>query len=546
MNSLSKRKLAKPVEETWIDNDADRRAVAEGCVFDLAAAERVRDFLRRFCRHSKGEWANKPFELLDWQWRRIVGPLFGWRRPDGTRRFRRAYIEIPKKNGKSALCSALALYLLMADREPGAEVYTAAADRDQATIVFGEAANMVEASPALSSRLQVIRSTKRVIFAKERAFLRALSADVPTKEGLNIHGLIFDELHTQKTRDLWDTLTYGGAARRQPLLVAVTTAGVDRHSICYQQHVYAKQVLEGSVPDTSYFAFIAAANADDDWTAEAVWRKANPGLGIIKTLDGMAKDCEEAKAMPQQENAFRRYHLNQWLQQVTRWIPMDRWRRDDGPVDITSLAGRDCWAGLDLSSTIDLTALVLVFPDDAGGFDVLPFFWAPEETALQRIRRDRVPYDVWAREGHLEYTPGDAVDYDYVREALRRLADTYHVRGVAIDRWNAAQLSQQLVADGLNVVGFGQGFASMGAPSKEFQKLVLAGKLRHGDNPVLSWCVGNAAVEQDAAGNIKPSKRKSTERIDGVVALIMALGLAASDPDNAGESIYEQQGVRSL
>jgi phage terminase large subunit-like protein len=513
----------------WIRCEADERAVHAGHYFDLSAAERVRTFFVRFLRHSKGQWANRPFELLDWQWVDVISPLFGWKRADGTRRFRRGYIEVPKKNGKSCLFSGLSLYLLSADKEPGAEVYSAAVDRDQASIVFNEAANMVDASPHLSSRLKVVRSTKRIVFHRTRSFYRALSADVPAKEGLNAHAVLIDELHAQKTRELWDTLRYAGASRRQPLHLSITTAGFDRHSICWEQHEYASHVLDGTIEDPSFFAFVRAADDDDDWTDPHIWEKANPSLGVTISREQFAEDCREAQESPAKENSFRRYRLNQWTEQDVRWLNMDRWDACGSPVG--DLAGRECFAGLDLSSTTDVSALVLVFPDKTEErYDVLPFFWVPEEGAKRREKRDRVPYTRWIRQGLIEATSGDVIDYDVIRRRINELNEQYDLREVAIDRWNATQLATQLDGDGIEVVAFGQGYASMNWPCKKLDEVVLGKRLAHGGHPVLRWMASNVSLEQDAADNWKPSKKKSVERIDGIVALIMALGRASIEP----------------
>jgi phage terminase large subunit-like protein len=509
----------------WIRSEADERAVLDGCWFDLKAAERVRTFFRQFLRHSKGQWAGKPFELLDWQWRDIVAPLFGWKRADGTRRFRRGYIEVPKKNGKSTLFSGLSLYLLAGDGEQGAEIYSAAVDRDQASIVYTEAANMVEASPALSSRLGVVRSTKRITFLKTRSFYKALSADVPAKEGLNAHAVLIDELHAQRSRELWDTLRYAGASREQPLHLSVTTAGFDRLSICWEQHQYAEHVLSGQIEDSAFFPYISAAAQDDDWTDPEVWQQANPSFGITLSADQFAEDCREAQESPAKENSFRRYRLNQWTEQDVRWINMAKW---DACGEITAdLDKKECFGGLDLSSTTDLTAFVLVFPAD-GWFDVLAWFWVPEEGAKRRERRDRVPYSQWIRDEYIEATPGEAIDYDRIRQKVKELGEQYFIRSIAIDRWNATQLSTQLDGDGFEIVAFGQGFASMNWPTKKLEEIVLSGRLRHGGNPVLRWMAGNASLETDAADNWKPSKKKSRERIDGIVALIMGLERAST------------------
>jgi phage terminase large subunit-like protein len=524
--------------DKWVRSESDEQALLSGYRFDLKRAERVRTFFQKFLRHSKGEWAGKPFSLLDWQWTEIVAPLFGWVRPDGTRRYRRGYIEVPKKNGKSCLFSGLSLYLLIADREPGAEVYSAAVDRDQASIVFNEAANMVESSPHLSSKLQVVRSTKRIVDHRSRSYYKALSADVPAKEGLNAHAVLIDELHAQKTRDLWDTLRYAGASRRQPLHLSITTAGFDRHSICWEQHDYALKVLDGTIEDLSFFPYISAAGQDDEWTKPEVWKKANPSLGVTMSIEQFAEDCREAQDSPAKENSFRRYRLNQWTEQDVRWLNMEKW--DACNASTASLDGKSCYAGLDLSSTTDISALVLVFPEEGDRYAALPFFWVPEEGARRRERMDRVPYCRWIDHGLIEATPGDVIDYDRIRKKINELNEQYAIEEICIDRWNATQLATQLDGDGFTVVPFGQGYASMNAPTKKLEEVVLAARLAHGGNPVLRWMAGNVSIEQDAAGNWKPSKKKSIERIDGIVALIMGLGRATTQPE-LNTSVYARE-----
>jgi phage terminase large subunit-like protein len=533
-----RRKKQPANADAWIRTAQDERAVREGCWFDLAAAERVRTFFRRFLRHSKGKWAGQPFELLDWQWQDVVAPLFGWKRADGTRRYRRGYIEVPKKNGKSTLFAGISLYLLAADGEPGAEIYSAAVDRDQASIVFNEGAHMVQQSPHLESHLHVVRSTKRIVCHRSRSVYRALSADVPAKEGLNAHAVLIDELHAQKTRDLWDALRYAGASRRQPLHLSITTAGYDRHSICWEQHEYARQVLDGVIDDPSFFAYIRAAEIDADWRDEQVWRKANPSFGITIDAEQFAEDCREAQESPAKENSFRRYRLNQWTEQDVRWLSMHKW--DACATPLARLEGRECFAGLDLSSTTDISALVLVFPE-GDRYEVLPFFWIPGEGARQRERRDRVPYLQWIRDGYIEATPGEVIDYDRIRRRIKELGERFNIRQIALDRWNATQLSTQLDGDGFSVVAFGQGYASMSAPTKKVEELVLSGRLAHAGHPVLRWMAGNVSIETDAADNWKPSKKKSMERIDGIVALIMAVDLAMTQPSEF-HSVYETRG----
>ncbi|MFO8012109.1 MAG: terminase TerL endonuclease subunit [Phycisphaerae bacterium] len=541
-----RRKSRRPSwRREWVRSERDERAVAAGYTFDLKAAEHVRQFFVQFLRHSKGQWAGQPFELLDWQWREVVGPLFGWRRPDGLRRYRQAYVEVPKKNGKSTLCAGIALYLLAADGEPGAEVYSAAADRDQAGLIYDEAANMTEASPHLGGRAIVRRSTKTIAWPLTQSFYKALSADTPTKEGLNIHGLLFDELHAQRTRRLWDTLRYGIAARRQPMIVAITTAGWDRETICWEQHEYAEQVAEGVIEDPSFLPVLYGADPEeDDWTRAETWRRVNPSLGVTITEASMAADCAEARASPRKENAFKRRRLNIWTEQAERWLRLEDW--DAGAVErLPDLAGRPCFAGLDLSSTTDLTAFVLLFPPKAEGepWWLVPEFWVPGERAPEREDRDKVPYRTWGQQGYIHLTPGPVVDYGRVRARIGELGETYRIVEIAIDRWNATQLMGDLEADGFTMVPFGQGYASMSAPSKELETLVVARRIGHDGHPVMRWCVRNAATEEDAAENLKPSKKRSSERIDGIVAAVMALGRAMVTDEGRLESVYERRGV---
>ena len=537
--------------EKWIGSPGDQAARERGCWFDLSAARRVDRFFSRFLRHSKGEWAGKPFDLLEWQRRDVIYPLFGWRKPDGTRRFRMAYIEVPKKNGKSALCSGLALYLLVGDDEQGAEVYSAAADRDQATIVFNESAHMVELSPALRALCRVYHSVKRIEY--KNSIYRSLSADVPTKEGLNISALIFDELHAQRTRDLWDALRYGGAARRQPLLISITTAGFDRNSICWEQHDYAQKVLEGVIEDDTFFAYIRSAGEEDDWTDPAIWRKANPSLGVTISEDSFASDCREAQESPVKENSFKRYRLNLWTEQETRWLAIEKWDACaiDGGIfgeiprkfmEPQKLLGKPCYAGLDLASTIDICALILNFVMDERYF-WLGYFWVPAESAAQREHRDRVPYRRWAQDGWIEMTPGDVADYDLIRRRIQELGERFKICEIAIDRWNSTQLQVQLQDDGFEVIPMGQGMASMSAPTKAFEARVLQKKIIHGGNPVLRWMARNLVVRTDAAGNLKPDKSRSSEKIDGIVAGIMALDCAERHGNRKKKSIYDDRGL---
>jgi len=496
--------------------------------YDDARGNHAIKFFENFLRHNKGRFAGKPFTLLDWQ-RDMLEELFGWTRTeDNTRRYRMAYISTAKKSGKSTLLAGIGLYLLVADREPGAEIYSAASDREQASLVFKEAANMVRASPFLSQRLQVVDSRRTIAHLASSSFYRVLPADSFRAEGLNIHGLLFDELHAQRTRDLFDSLRYGGAARSQPLLCSITTAGYDRNSICYEQYQYAKRVLEDWSYDPTFFPLIYEAGEKDDWTAEETWPKANPSWAVTINPSDFESDCKEAQKSSTKEFSFKRYRLNMWTQSDTRWLKSEAWAAcDSGPPG--NLDGRECWCGLDLATTYDTSAFVALFPAEDGTFDIVCRFWIPGDNAHDREKRDRVPYLTWANDEStgLKMTDGNVTNYDVIRRDINDFAQKYNVRQLAIDRWNATQLAIQLNEDGHDVVGFSQGIGSMSAPSKLLENLVVSGKIRHAGNKVLTWMAGNASVKVDANGNFRPVKPKqgSAERIDGIISLIMALGI---------------------
>ena len=431
---------------------------------------------------------------------------------------------VPTHN--SELAAAIALYLLYADNEPSAEVYGAAADRQQASIVFDVAKRMVEMTPALLKRSKIMAATKRLVNYSNVGFYQVLSAEVGTKHGLNVSGLVLDELHAQPNRSLVDVLTKGsGDARTQPLYFLITTAGTDRNSICYEYHTKAKDILDGRRIDPSFYPVIYGLNDGDDWNAEESWYKANPSLGYTITIDRVRDAHREALTNPAEENVFRQLRLDQWVGSVVAWIPEHIYDRGNLPIDLEKLRGRECYAGLDLSSTSDITAFVIVFPPLHEGekYIVVPHFWLPRETLDLRVRRDHVPYDVWERMGLFHITEGNVVDYNFVRKTINELHTIYNIKEIAADRWNATQLITDLEGDGFTVVPMGMGFKDMSPPMKELYKLIIEGQFIHGGNPVLRWMAGNVVAEIDAAENIKPSKKKSTEKIDGIVAWIMAL-----------------------
>lgn len=518
--------------------------MADGSYYDRNAADYAVMFIESLC-HTKGTWAGKKFELIDWQ-ERIIRDVFGTLKANGYRQFNTAYIEIPKKMGKSELAAAVALLLCCGDGEERAEVYGCAADRQQATIVFDVAADMVRMCPALNKRIKILASQKRIIYMPTNSFYQVLSAEAYSKHGFNIHGVVFDELHTQPNRKLFDVMTKGsGDARMQPLYFLITTAGTDTHSICFETHQKAKDILEGRKVDSTFYPVIYGADESDDWTDPDVWKKANPSLGITVDIDKVKAACESAKQNPAEENSFRQLRLNQWVKQAVRWMPMDKWDRCAFSVDEKSLQGRVCYGGLDLSSTTDMTSFVLVFPptDDEDKYVILPYFWIPEETLELRVRRDHVPYDVWERQGYLKTTEGNVVHYSFIEHFIESLGEKYNIREIAFDRWGAVQMVQNLENMGFTVVPFGQGFKDMSPPTKELMKLTLEERIAHGGHPVLRWNMDNIFIRTDPAGNIKADKEKSTEKIDGAIATIMGLDRAIRCGNGNTASVYDDRGL---
>ena len=528
-----------------LENYEPTRFMETDSAYDKEAADYAVNFIECLC-HTKGTWAGKPFELIDWQ-ERIIRDLFGILKPNGYRQFNTAYVEIPKKQGKSELAAAVALLMTCGDGEQRAEVYGCAADRQQASIVFDVAADMIRMCPALSKRVKILASTKRIVYLPTNSFYQVLSAEAYSKHGFNIHGVVFDELHTQPNRKLFDVMTKGsGDARMQPLYFLITTAGTDTHSVCYEQHQKALDILDGRKIDKTFYPVIYGAKEDEDWTDPEVWKKANPSLGITVGIDKVQTACDSARQNPAEENAFRQLRLDQWVKQAIRWMPMEKWDACKFPVIPETLKGRVCYGGLDLSSTTDITAFVLVFPPedgDNGKYEVLPYFWIPEDNIDLRVRRDHVPYDVWHQQGFLETTEGNVVHYGYIEKFIEKLGETYHIREIAFDRWGAVQMVQNLEGMGFTVVPFGQGFKDMNPPTKELMKLTLEKRMAHGGHPVLRWMMDNIFIKSDPAGNIKPDKEKSTEKIDGVVATIMALDRAIRCGNENGESVYDGRGI---
>jgi phage terminase large subunit-like protein len=523
--------------------------------FDEEIADRACRFFEEYLRHTTGEWAGQPFVLAAYQ-RDFVRQLVGWRRKsDGTRRYRRAGLFIPRKAGKTTLLSGLAAYFLFCDDEPRATIYSLAGDREQAALLFDDAKRMIEGSPKLEARCQ--RFKRSVLVTKGKAAgstFQVLSSDAKLKHGLNPHVTLFDELHVQPNRRLWEAFTSARGARRQPLLIWISTAGYDTDSLCYEQYEHACKVRDGIIEDPSFLPVIYEASKDDDWRDEKTWKKAHPNFGVTPKREYYEERLLEAENNPAELNNLLRFDLNVWTEAIEAWIPIDKWdasAKDDSgkiiPVREADLAGRECFAGLDLSSVNDLTTEVLLFPEPDGSFLVLPRFWIPQAQMQERIRKHRVPYDVWKGMGLVQATPGDAIDYDFIQAQLEKDHATFKVKEFAYDKWNAEQLAINLMKAGLPMVEFRQGFVSMSAPSKDLMVKILRRRIRHGGNQVLRWNASNVHVTYDPAGNIKPVKPKpnSPKKIDGIIGLVMALGRAVAHQKTdakTGPSRYEQAG----
>lgn len=498
--------------------------------FDRNAAQYAEDFFEQILRHPKDSIhvsAGDPFALEDWEVAMILYPVFGWKRRDGTRKYRRVYVEIPKKNGKSSISGGVCNLMLYADREHSAEIYSVAGTREQAALIFDIAKNMVEQSAELRPRSEVYKRT--ITYPDAYSKYTVMSSDAPAAHGVNAHLIAFDELHVQPNRLLFDALWGAGKARKQPLFLMLTTAGYDRQSVCYEMHDYTMQVLEQTLPvqDESFWGVIYTLDEGDDWTNPKMWKKANPNLGVTISVESVAEECAQAKAIIGYQNTFKRLALNIWTEQESRLITAEQWNACE--TKEANLDGRGCYGGLDLASSNDIAAFVLNFKNDDGSHTWLPFFWIPEDNLVERARQHGVNYDAWARERFIRTTEGNTIDLEKIMADIIELGQAYHIKQIAFDRWGAREISRQLQDAGFEMVEFGQGFRSMAAPTKEFLRLVASGQLRHNGQPVLRWMANNLVAKQDEAGNLKPDKAKSREKIDGIVAGIMALDMALRD-----------------
>ena len=515
--------------------------------FDEEAANRAVAFIETHIRHCKGDKTGELFILEEWQKKDLIEPIFGWKHKDSDlRKYRSVYCEIARKNGKSSLGAAIGLYLLFADDELGSEIFSCAGDRAQASIIFDLAKRMIKLDPVLSAKSKVFRNS--ITFPQKGNTYKVLSAEASLHHGLNPNGILFDELHTQKTRELYDTMVTGTGARTQPLLFTMTTAGSSKTdgNICWEVHDYSQKVKDKIINDESHLAVIYAADEEDDIQEPATWRKANPNMGVSISEEYLKKEAKRAGELPSYENTFKRLHLNLWTSSITKWISDSVWMENYEEIDLKILKGKKCWGGLDLASTMDLSSLVLYFPMEEQKDVVLVYFWCPESSAEIRGRKYKLPYDEWIADEYIKATPGDVQDYEYIRQDINTIIEDYDLQSIAFDRWNSSQLIIQLSQqDGIPMSQFGQGYRSMSAPTKELEKLVLKKEINHLKNPVLRWQCENVQLQTDPAGNIKINKQRSSEKVDGMVALVMALGEMMTD-ESPGDSIYDERGILSF
>lgn len=525
------------VERYYADLD---RALDMGRYFDKKAAMRAIRFIEKL-KHTKGEWAGQRFRLEPWQ-QFVLWNIFGWKNADGTRRFRYAYIEIARKNGKTALSAGIGLYMLFADGESRPEVYSAATVKDQAKICFSDAVEIVKATD-LKNYLTPYRNS--IVYELKGGTMKPLSSDYGTHDGLNPSCGIIDEFHAHKDSGMFNVIKSAFGARRQPLMFIITTAGFDKSGVCYAYRENVIKVLRGVNEDDSLFGIIYTLDDKSEWDDPTMWIKANPNLGVSLSAGYLIDQVKDAKNRPEAVRNVMTKNVDLWVDAERTWILDDVWQKCIGMTAPADLKGCACWGGLDLSNVSDITAYVLLFHEN-DRFQLLPHFWIPEEKMLEKIRKENINYDKWVAEGYVTVTPGNVIDYDFVKADILRIVADYDLRTSAYDRWNSSQTIIDLQNEGMECNPFGQGYGSMSAPTKEFEKLVLTGKIEHFGNPVLRWMLASTLVKTDPAGNIKPDKEKSTQKIDGIVAAIMALGEWMTAQADDESNPYENRGLLTL
>lgn len=525
------------VERYYRDQD---NAFDKGWYFDRKAAVRAITFIERL-KHTKGEWAGQRFRLEPWQ-QFIIWNIFGWKNADGTRRFRYAYIEIARKNGKTALSAGIGLYMLFADGEARPEVYSAATVKDQAKICFSDAVEIVKATD-LKNYLTPYRNS--IVYELKGGMMKPLSSDYGTHDGLNPSCGIIDEFHAHKDSGMFDVIKSAFGARRQPLMFIITTAGFNKNGACYAYRDNVVKVLRGVNSDDTLFGIIYTLDDQSEWDNPKMWIKSNPNLGVSLSVDYLADQVTDAKNRPEAVRNVMTKNVNLWVDAEKTWILDEAWMRCCGEMSVDDLAGCECWGGLDLSNISDITAYVLLF-HERDRFQLLPFFWIPKEKMLEKIRKENINYDLWVQAGYVKVTEGNVIDYDFVKADILSIVSRYDLKSSAYDRWNSSQTIIDLQNEGMECNPFGQGYGSMSAPSKEFEKLVLSGRIEHFGNPVLRWMLASTVIKTDPAGNIKPDKEKSVQKIDGIVASIMALGEWMTAQAAEENDPYSKRGMLSF
>lgn len=540
---LRGKKIAGKSEKAACQRYINDKAAAldKGWYLDIPSGERAVNFIQKL-KHTKGKWAGKPLLLEPWQIF-IVFNIFAWKRADGSRRFRYVYVEVARKNGKTALAAGIALYMLYAEKEPRAEVYSVATVKDQAKLCFNDSVAIVK-NTALRERMKVFRDS--IIYEQLGAYFKPLSSDDGIHDGYSPYCVIVDEYHAHKDNGMLDVMRSGMAARRQPLVFIITTAGFNKNYPCYAFRKNARNVMDGIVEDDSLFAIIFEMDEEDDWKNPASWAKANPNLGISVDSEYLETEVKDAQNRPEAVRGVKTKNLNMWVDAEDTWIVDEKWMASSTTTDEGVLRGLPCWGGLDLSNVSDITAFTLLFKDAQERIYVKPYFWIPEETYNEKIRKENVFYADWVERGFVRLTPGNVTDYDFIMADIVKIAAEHNIESIAYDRWNSSQMVINMQNEGFNMSPFGQGYGSMSSPTKEWEKMVLLQNLEHFQNPVLRWMMASVSLMRDPAGNIKPDKRKSSQKIDGVVAGIMAMGEMMTAMANQNNNPYNYRGMRTL
>lgn len=516
------------------------RRLREDYYFDSKAANRVVRFFQTRITHVKGVMAGKPYSLEPWE-RRIIRRLFGWKnRKTGLRKYKTLYLEVPRKNSKTTIVAGLGIFLTAYDKEPGAEVVAAAADREQAGEIFGASVSMVKGETRLDADFAPYKSV--LWHPRTNSTFKRISADAHTKHGKNLHGILFDELHAQPNAELYDVLHTSTGSRLQSLEILITTAGSDREGICWEMHERAEKVNQGIFDDETFLGYIFGADPKENPFDPTTWFKANPNLGASKTYDYMVRESKRAKDTPRYLNTFLRLDLNIWTDAVGKWLSVRKWDKGKQSINWELLRDRRCYGGLDMSSTQDITAFALIFPPEKEGEKTIvrPFFWCPEETIKQKTQQENIHYEQWVKSGVLEVTRGSRIDHELIRKRINEEGRRYGLKEIAYDRFQAEQLGNQLDEDGFEVFPVAQSFGTMNECSKEFERLIAEEQIEHDGNPLMRWMIANCIVEENAREEIRPTKRKSKGKIDGVIAAVLAVDRSMRH-DEVKPSVYESK-----